>query len=229
MSEAFQYLGSSLTHDDYEMLALARIPEPLRREEPALFKTKWFDYRHLHPVSATYMYAARYVEAVRDIYAQTRDRDEAATIQPFEVEDIFYSRELTSVWRARQALDRLGIRYEFALRFAMTRFANRGWSYFPRPNQLYTEELMLDTRDAWNLACSHTLQIAKHPRFTAPYYTGHPDQIAYQEWLVEQVRKREHPHRALSRLLSEKVIIPDFANVMLGKGILAKAIVSNAV
>jgi len=229
MTKHFEYHGSSLTWDDYEMLALARISEPHRRDETALFQTKWFDYRHLHPVAATYMYADRYAQAVRDIFAQTKDRDEALAVVPFAPSDVFQCNELIGFWLARQALDRLGIRYEFALRFAMNRFALRGWSYFPRPNQLYTEELLLDTRDAWNKECAHSLQIAKHHRFTAQHYIAHRDQIDYQAWLVKQIQTREHPHRPISRLLSEKLISKNVINDVFGEKVLNKAMQLNAV
>lgn len=225
----FDYLGASLTWDDCEMLALARISEPHRREEPSLFATKWFDYRHLHPVSATYMFAARYAEAVREIYAQTKDRDEAETAYTFSPDDVFLSRELIGFWIARQAFDRIGVRYEFGLRYVMTRFSTRGWRMFPRPNQLYSEELILDVRDAWAAECKNSLQIAKHERFSVANYIAHPDQISYQEWLLQQTQTREHAHRPLSRLLAENLVTPDVIKLVFGEALLNQAIKLNAV
>ena len=227
--DPFNYLGAALTWDDCEMLAIARISEPHRRGEPDLFQTKWFDYRAIHPVAATYMYADRYAAAVRDIYAQTRDVDDAETITPFEPDDVFNCRELLGFWLARQALDRIGVRYEFALRYAMNRFALRGWHYFPRPNQLYTEELLLDVKDAWNEECKNSLQIAKHERFQTANYIAHPDQIAYQTWIMSQVVTREHQHRPLSRLLSEKLVTDDVVKIVFGEKVLKKAVALNAV
>jgi hypothetical protein len=224
MDKQFTYLGANLTWDDYEMLALARISEPHRRIEPELFQSKWFDYRHLHPVSATYMYAAQYAAAVRECYIQTKDKNSVDEVKAFTPENVFECRELIGFWLARQGLDRLGVRYDFALRYAMTRFATRGWRFFPRPNQLHSEELLLDIRDAWRVECKHTLQLAKHPKYLADNYTAHPDQIGYLKWLCTQVESREHPHRAVSRLLTEQHITPVMVEAIFGELVLAKAV-----
>lgn len=201
-----------MTADDLEALALTRIPAEMRREEPDLMLTKWFDYRLLHPVTATNYYAGCYQTAVRNAYAQTKDRDSASSIVVVGDQNILLDREGTSYWRARQACDQVGCRYEFALRWAMTRMGERGWHVFPRPNQLYSIELVLDLADAWKIECAASLQFPISKFFKIDHYVGHPDQDAYQAWLIEQIKSRTNEHwRPLSRAFSEKVLDHELA------------------
>lgn len=200
------YYGQHLNHTDCEMLAVARINPNFRKRESALLRTKWFDYRLLHPVKATYLYAAQYRSAVQLMYGRTKDIRGAGEVKAFTPEDVFQCGELVSFWRARQELDALGVRYEFGLRFAMNKYINNGWRFFPRPNQMLGEELLLDIRDAWAEECAIRLQIAEAPDFRAGQFVGSPAQIAYREWLLECVRRRANKIGALATLLKEGII-----------------------
>jgi len=202
------YYGEKITRDDSWMLEIAKIPEELRLEEPELTHERWFDYRHLLPAQATYLFSAIYDEVYRDQHAVAKDLFEAQSITPLLVDDIFDSAELTAMWKARQAADRIGCRYEFYLRVAFKRFFDRTWRNFPRPNQLYGEELVLDIADEWGRAKRATLQLAKDKRFSIDAYSGHPDQIAYHAYLVEQIKEREHQHMLLARLVFKERVLP---------------------
>jgi hypothetical protein len=206
------------------MLALTRVDPSLRVAESLLFSRKWFDQRHLHPVQATYCFAHEYAESIKRAYARQKDIRTLAGVQGFDVEKLYESRELTAMWRARQAFDAIGARYDFGLDFIMKRFCERGWRVFPRPNQLYAEEVILDVRDAWHRECKAKTQLARHPRFDARCYTGHPDQKAYQAWQVEQVKTRGG-NRAmlLGRLLQENVLAESVVRAAFGEATLTQA------
>lgn len=220
----FEFFGSDLSADDCDLLALAHIPAEARKDEASLFDRKWFDYRHLHPVQATYLYAAQYQKAIEAIYAETKDIRTVGSIKAFEPEDIFKGRELLAFWFARQACDRVGCRYEFALRFIMRRFADRGWHIFPRPNQCYSLELVLDIQDAWKAECATKLQFPRHPRFKNPEFVGHDDQVAYRQWLIDQIKERgAHMHRGLSRALSEGCLTKEEALEAFGESVVRRA------
>lgn len=217
--ESVKYLGSTLTADECERIALVRIPPVYREREARLFSTKWFDYRSLHPVKATYLLAHLYVEAVRDIHAKTKDYLEAKAITAKDVlghEDIFNPPATgmpidMAFWRARQEFDGVGVRYDFALRFIMNRAADRGWHVYPRPNQLYTQETVLDVRDAWERHRKAVMQTASDPRFELDRYVGHPDQVAYQDWLIEECKRRSSPSSALSFCIRKKHLNAELA------------------
>lgn len=219
-----EFFGSTLTPADCEMLALTRVDASLRVAESLLFSRKWFDYRHCHPVQATFLFAHEYAEGVKRAYARQKDIRTLAGVQGFDVEKLFESRELSAMWRARQSFDAIGCRYDFALDFIMKRFCDRGWKVFPRPNQLYAEEVVLDVRDAWLRECKAKMQIAKQERFDARRYTGHPDQKAYQAWHVDQVKTRGG-NRAmlLGRLLQENVLAEAVVSAAFGEATLSQA------
>lgn len=219
-----EYYGKGITRDDSWMLEIAKIPQELREDESELMQTRWFDYRHLLPAQATYLFAAIYDEIYREAHARAKDIDEAEEIMPLMVQDIFDSPELTSMWRARQVADRIGCRYDFYLRFAFSRFFDRTWRNFPRPNQLFSEELELDITDEWSHAKNVTLQLAKDKRFTIDAYSGHPDQVAYHAYLVEQIKQREHQHMLIARLVfKEKVLPPEVAGEHFGIDVIRRA------
>jgi hypothetical protein len=176
--------------DQCEALALARIPLELRMNEPRLYTTCWFDYRMLHPVQRLYLWTLEYTIAVRQAYRVTKDANKADSVDPFKGHDIFSTPEWVGALKSRQSLDEYGIRYEFALGFAMRRFADRGWKVFPRPNQLYGQELIEDINDAWLEECKTKLQIAEHQTYQSENFQGTPDQKAYREWLIRQIRQR---------------------------------------
>lgn len=193
------------TEDQCEALALARIPVVNRMEESELYGLCWFDYRHLHPVQRTYLWADYYVKAIQSIFRQTRDADTSAEVHPFRGQDLFRTAEWIGALTARQKLDRLGIRYDFALGYAMTRFSNRGWKVFPRPNQLYGQELIEDANDAWLLECRARLQITENEQFQAKNYRGTPDQAAYRDWLNAQIRTRPMKGWALATPVAQGI------------------------
>lgn len=191
-----------LTRDDCEALALTSIPADLRLEEPELMARKWFDYRLLHPVQATLHFAHQYERAVRDAYERTRDRDSARLLRVLDQPNVLAGRDGSAFWQARQACDRVGCRYDFALRWIMTRFADRGWRVLPRPNQIYGVEVVMDLDDAWKVECAASMQFPRAQFYHAEQYAGHPDQVAYQRWLIEQIRARTHEYwRPVSRAL----------------------------
>jgi hypothetical protein len=203
------YHGSGKSRNEYQALAVTKIPQHIRENEAELRTSRWFDYRFMTPAEATYLFAAEYRHAYIEAFKRTRDIRTADKVRPFSPDDIFESKELTAMWQARQAADMIGCRYEFFLRFAFLRFEHRGWRFFPRANQLSPEELVLDIRDAWATECRASLQVAQLPIYRAEAYAGVPEQDEYHEWLCGQVKHREHPHLALSRLVYSDPILPE--------------------
>lgn len=199
---------SSLTNDDSWLIEVAKVPQELRDDEPELMQTRWFDYRDLLPAQATYAFAEQYDIAYREAYARTRDYRDAGKIRPIVTLDISEGSDFLSFWRARQAADKIGCKYDFYLRFVMNRFLERGWKYLPRPNQLYGEELVMDIADAWVEVLRCSLQLAMQPRFGAGEYVEHPDQDAYHLFLVEQIKKREHRYMLIARLVFKEGVLP---------------------
>ena len=197
-----------MTKNDAWLLEIAKIPQDLREPEPELLTRRWFDYRDLMPAQLTSLFANRYEVAYREAYARIMDARASENVSPLMGRDVFESPELLPIWRARQAADQIGCKYDFYLNFAFKRFFERGWRYMPRPNQLYGEELILDANEAWQETTRASLQLANRKRFLPEQYVGHPDQDAYYAYLVQQVAQREHRHMVLSRLVFREKILP---------------------
>lgn len=79
------YYGEELSDSMCELLAHERIALSLLKREEKLSKTRWFDYRHLHPTKATYLYAWHFVNEVRKLYCRTRDRNGGMFFLPVAV------------------------------------------------------------------------------------------------------------------------------------------------
>jgi hypothetical protein len=222
------FFGSDLTDADYDRIALLRIDPELRKEEPALFDTKWFDYRREHPTKMTYLFAHEYVQAVKDIHSKTSDVHEAKTLKVLDHEDIFIPNDSMAIdvsfWKARQAADAQGVPYDFYLNFAMNRAANRGWHVYPRPNQLYMYELVLDAGDAWRQQVSEIFTTSKSPIMRTEHFEGHPDQAAYQRWLLDRCAERPMPEAPLSRCFREGHLTPEIAASRFSDKVIQEAI-----
>lgn len=220
------YMGSSISVADSCVLEMRSIHENHRVDEAEAQSKRWFDYRLMTPAQATYLFAEMYRVEYLEAYKRTVDLETGDEICPFAPTDIFKSKDLTAMWLARQSADLIGCKYDFFARFSFVRFADRGWRNLPRPNQLYGEELVLDIRDAWEKRCREILQFASSPFYKENAYVGHPYQVAHREWVVEQIKQREHPHLALSRALREHVIPQAYAEQALGEGVLKRALLA---
>ncbi|UUZ75559.1 hypothetical protein LP414_27975 [Polaromonas sp. P1(28)-13] len=195
------FYGSDLSLEHCEVLAIQNIHRKLLSAEAKLFSTKWFDYRPLHPVQATYLMVHHYNRAFGDFIGTALDRSKRYT-QAFKGKDFMLAREKPSFWRLRQRIDELGIRYEFFLREAMNWHIARGWGKSvmnpPRPAHLATnDEMIVDVSNAWARECRAKIQYAASPRFAVPQFVGSADQLAYEAYLIEQIKRRPSPMYAL--------------------------------
>lgn len=221
--EPTEYFGCDLLVEQYEAINYTRLGKDVRMKESELYVRKWFDYRPLHPVQATYLFAACYQRVAQHHFAMTKDVDQAQSIKAFEPEDVFKGSERTSFTVARQNLDRIGVRYIFGINFAFKRCAERGWRIFPRPNQLHNAELLDDLRDAWQEECSVRMQTPRHPRYRADNYIEHPDQNAWHAWISREVDRRERKDWALAELFRRKLYPEAVAVKHFGSELVAKA------
>lgn len=217
-----EYFGRSLSKDECWPLELS-VHEQHRTDEAALCASRWFDYRQLLPSQATYLFAAQYRYEYIEAYKRVKDIRTADTVSAFSPDDIFKSTDLTALWLARREADAIGCKYDFYLRLAFERFADRGWKNLPRPNQLYSEELSQDVKNAWAKRCREVLQLADSAFFSCDAYVAHPDQVAYHEWVIEQIKAREHKHLALSRALRFDALPISLADKVFGTELVKRA------
>jgi hypothetical protein len=117
------------------------------REERDLYTTKWFDYRFLSPTEATELFRIEYKKAFKLGWRTYQDRNEAEFKsglfempnfrKPSDKDTIKLKREYTSLWRARQGADALGVPYDFLIRETIDALMASGrCQTMPRPNQI---------------------------------------------------------------------------------------------
>ena len=210
------FFGSALGFDNYEILTVQHIPRKERAEEAALMRSKWFDYRRLHPMQASYYFAECYSVAYGRFMEQAVDAD-LKDMRGLKGKDFLNNREKLSIWRLRQMCDRFGIRYDFFLRQAMAWYAKRsfftarsikgqhGRTYAvvaPRPAQLMAnQEMITDVMLQWEEHLASALPVVKDPFYSVQNYYGHPDQTVYEKTIVDAVRNRQHKRYALHAAL----------------------------
>lgn len=195
------FFGQELTTEECEVLAIANIDRKLLACETALYDQKWFDYRPLHPVMATYLCAHHYNRAYGDFMGQCFAHGKRFMVG-FKGKDFMNAREKKSFWKLRQKIDELGIRYEFFLREAMNWCIENGWQQPPRPAHIVTnDEMIVEITNRWALECRAKIQFAVSPRFTTAQFVGGADQLAYEEYLMTSIMKKPHPKFALHAAL----------------------------
>ena len=202
------FFGADLGFHNYEILTIQHIPRKEHAEESALMRSKWFDYRRLHPMQATYYFAASYSRAYGTFMAIAVDRD-LGNMRGIKGKDFLCSREKLAIWRLRQMCDRFGVRYDFFLRHAMKWYAERSMNAAhsvkgvggrvyavvpPRPAQMMSnQEMITDVMLAWEEHVAAKLPIADDPFYSVQNFVGHADQIAYEQSIVAAIRTRPHP------------------------------------
>lgn len=195
------FFGQTLTHEECEVLAIARIDRKLLAAEPALYESKWFDYRPLHPVMATYLCVHYYNRAFGDFVGKYFDHGRRFMVG-FKGKDFMNTREFKSFWRLRQKADELGIRYDFFMREAMNFCAAHGWRQPPRPQMISTNnDMLVEITNKWAMECRAKIQFAVSPRFQVEHFVGGRDQLAYEDYLIGEIMKRPHPKYALHAAL----------------------------
>ena len=208
------FYGDGFSREDYEVIALQHIPRNLRDLEPELYQTRWFDIREFHPVKATYWLAECYRRALQDHIAITFDYTRAPFIRGFKSEDVFESRERLTLWQLRQQIDRFGVRYEFFMRYALAWYRDHGWRQMPRPAHIgANEELFADVLMRWNDLTASAIQFCQNHKFLACNWRGEPDQVAYERYLLTEIRKKAHPRFALNAALYRKKMLREEAAI----------------
>lgn len=200
---AGNYYGSRLNQDHYEILTIQHIAPKERAGELDLMQSKWFDYRLMHPMQATYYFVQCYRKAYRDFMHRTMNFEAAPYAKAIKEQDFLLSRERMAFWRLRRTVDKLGVRYDFFLHHAMSRLhimIGSGKVYAPRPSHLdKDQELLEQVMLAWDDLCAASLQMAQSPCYrVSNFNTGLQfHQRAHERFILEQLKRRKHPHFGL--------------------------------
>lgn len=214
-----------MNRSELDRLATEHISKKLLDREPALFLTKWFDYRALHPVQATALFMTAYSEAYKDACKYRIDVEEGARMTGLKKVSLFDQAKstLTGIWKARQFCDEHGITYDFYCDNAMDIACDNGWGFLPRPSQLYGEEMPQRALKGWKDRLSHSPMLAQRDIYRASNFAQLPDQVMYQGWLANQIEDRFNPEYLTRKLLDEDQILEGTVIERFGMELLERA------
>lgn len=196
------FYGGNLGFQHYEVLTIQHIPFKEYKGEAELMASKWFDYRRLHPMQATYYFVKCYTQAYQNFYRKAINAEVAPFVRCIKEKDFLEAKERLSIWRLRRLCDQLGVRYDFFLNFAMNHHyrmvADGGKVYPPRPAHLLrNEDMIADAVIAWEEQCQATLQIATDPYYRTSQFVGSRDQLDHEAFVIGQIKQRKVPQYAL--------------------------------
>lgn len=183
-----------------------------REFEGMLFTSKWFDYRFMNPVVATYVYAHEYVKAFRAAYRVTFDAracEGPRPITPMKHHDLFRCSQpfISAIWRGRQHADAMGIPYDVYLELAFEgnlRFWKQ--AFLPRPAQFYSGEVCKYIAERWEDRQKGIFYYGRHSAYRTHRYVGAPMQNDHHEWLFDQATKRDNAFRMLANMYASELI-----------------------
>lgn len=200
---------TKLTTQELDLLAIQKISPALFKEETSLYQTKWWDYRHLHPVEATYEFANEYLAAYRRVIQRRIESEVAKRIFPVKgMKDIFNDAkdiQITGFWKARQMADRIGCPYSFYCSEALLYGDKRDWAFLPKPTQMYSTQRKFETDPslvesiaaAWNDKKANSVVHSSLSQFDLANYNEQRVQIEHQESLVSQIQGKKHKQHLL--------------------------------
>lgn len=180
--------------------------------ERALFSGKWFDYRFMHPVHATCIYAHEFAKAYRRYYRMAVDHRRAEHVRIFKDGDWTQAKPNTiaGLWRGRQVADAAGMPYAVYLDQAFD-LALRYWKqdHLPRPQQLYSDLITDRIGERWENLQEGILYVSTHPNFHNEFYRGLKAQDDHHEWLMAQAMKRGNMAWLLNRMVYDQQLLPE--------------------
>lgn len=230
-----EFYGAKLTEQRCEELALTRIGPELLRAEASLMQTKWFCYRRMHFVKATYLFANAYRDAFEQAWKRNFDRFELAKtgIRAWSGPDIFdlERSRIQGFVKARQAADRFGVPYNVFCRVAVQAVLDDAWtlkqSYkhntIPRPEHLRSLHAIKTTVRTWELEeCAAKLRFSPLDYYLTQHYVGATDQDAHQSWLIDQIKRRQTPSYALRHVVIDRpMLFPERAAEVWGEKLIS--------
>jgi hypothetical protein len=196
------FYGGSLGFLNYEVLTIQHIPHKDLIKETALMQTKWFDYRRLHPMRATYHFVKCYTSAYQDFYRKCLSADAAPYVRCLKAFDFLEAKEKLTIWRLRQLIDQMGMPYPFFLSFAMNWIHrmqdSEGKVYPPRPAHLLSnEDLIASVMIAWEEQRQNSLQISCDSWYRVSNFNGHRDQLDHEAFVIQQIHSRFYKQYSL--------------------------------
>lgn len=229
--------GVDVSRWDADLLAHKFIRKEWLAIEVPLAHGKWFDYRFMNPVAATYLFAHEYKKVYRDAYRRNIDTLVGDYIKPLP-DDLFRPKRETPhtraviawIWRARQVADAMGMPYDIYLQRAyhwLTRYWRRG--HLPQPSHLYTDLVTDRTAIDWDEYQRAHLYYSKLPAFkSAEFDVRVKAQTDHHAWLFSQASLRGNSSEIFAHLIGEELLLAQDVRSRLGPEVYQRALALTA-
>lgn len=231
MSETI--FGLDTSRDDAARIMSRFIRQDWLAVEGPLFRGKWFDYRFMNPVQATYLYAHEFVKAYRRNFSINIDSRRGPHVTPVNVEVLFdisgdlSPKEITKrkqrasgIWRGRMVADAMGMPYDIYLDRAF-HWTLRYWQQrtLPRPQQLYSDMVVDRAGIDWEQRQKDEFFYSTLPQYKNGFYyeaisrlsgdaTLLHSQNAHHDWLLDQSKDRPNGHAFLAQMIFHDQVLP---------------------
>lgn len=189
------HFGMDKSLEECETLFLSSFTPIQRVSESALFSSKWFDYRRLHPLQADYYLAECYRQKAQSWIRKTEDyKSKKLGLK----RDFLESREAVSINQLRRLADSIGVEYKAflgALEVGLRVMGKLEGKYYPRPSLFVylaqdKEVLNLIKTDFWQ---GDETYYAKDPFFQSGQFISDPSQIFYEDYLCGRIHTQVTP------------------------------------
>lgn len=212
MTDQHDFMSHDLSTEHMDSLAYRRINKKWMDFERGLFKSKWFDYRFLHPVESTMLYMESFGAIYRRFYAQTMDSKAAEHISVPRGNDFLEDSDknnsrILGCWRGRQIADALGMPYDIYINLAMEKRL-RYWQKkrLPRPHQLYSEIIVEKMPELWKERQMIKLHYSALHNYRNESYNDYNWQNDHHEWLFHQANMRGDQALFLAGFIKGKLL-----------------------
>ena len=196
-----------LKTDAADELMFRHIRADWQSYELGLMRSKWFDYRFMHPVVATFAYAKAFDASYRRHFRASFGNVPLKRV--FKNYDVFRCEKTTiaGLWRGRQHADALGMPYDIYTDLALADVL-RFWKQpnMPRPLQLYSAVIVEQVGAQWEELQAGSLRYSTHENYRTHRFCGTTAQLDHHEWLFAQAGKRANPLPIMKRFYEEDLI-----------------------
>lgn len=200
-------------------LCLQVIDKSALAHEPALVSSAWIEYGYMGPLERTELFCKEYAKAYKRFFAKYHDSFKAGDLQPIDEELLKNDPgEISSLWRARQIADEIGMPYPLYLTASIGSVAeHKNRKKLPRPNQLYTHPQVVAAQEKWEQerAITGLYREGWDPRFFQQNVRPDPPRKAALRHALNRIKQSRHPEAALSTLMgSQDAIRPRAARLL---------------
>lgn len=229
-------VGLALRPERYDALAVEHIPSKYWLRESELYASKWWDYRPMHPMQATYLFVDAYKRAYKAAYARRSDTEYAKWLKVFAKDDFLEgaASTRTALWLARQQADEIGCSYDFFCTRAMHYAERRDWAMLPRPQAMYSNKPMYQSdltiaqhvERLWAEKVKTELMYSTDAFYQAENFVNNIHQREHQRMLIGRIQ--HNPNRAMlvaDLVYEQRVLLPEVVESALpgGKQLLERA------